>query len=139
MGERVTMSISLSPRERERMFAHLCRAYPDEGCGVLLGREAEGERWVERADRHAQADTVDRVNADLQLGMLDYGRGRIGAARTFLRRALSLARKLGDPQSAHRSAMFLIRCRKASGLKLRFRRTTNRGALASSPSSRSAK
>src|SRR5437867_11965312 len=28
--------------------AHLARAYPEEGCGVLLGRDADGARIVER-------------------------------------------------------------------------------------------
>ena len=28
------------------MAAHLCFAYPDEGCGVLLGRDGDGAREV---------------------------------------------------------------------------------------------
>jgi proteasome lid subunit RPN8/RPN11 len=33
-------------REDLRIRAHLCRIYPDEGCGVLLGRDGEGAREV---------------------------------------------------------------------------------------------
>lgn len=40
------MSLVLSARMSERIHAHLCRAYPDEGCGVLLGRDGEGRREV---------------------------------------------------------------------------------------------
>jgi len=40
------MSLRLPARESERIRAHLCRAYPDEGCGVLLGRDADGAREV---------------------------------------------------------------------------------------------
>ena len=40
------MSITLSRRMSERIRAHLCRAYPDEGCGVLLGRDSDGAREV---------------------------------------------------------------------------------------------
>ena len=39
------MSLVMPPRENERIRLHLCRAYPDEGCGVLLGREG-GAREV---------------------------------------------------------------------------------------------
>ena len=30
------------------VHTHLCRAYPEEGCGVMLGRESEGHREVEK-------------------------------------------------------------------------------------------
>lgn len=40
------MSLLLTRREEERIHAHLSRAYPDEGCGVLLGRDVEGGREV---------------------------------------------------------------------------------------------
>lgn len=43
------MTLVLSGGDAERMHAHLARAYPEEGCGVLLGREAEdGVRRVSR-------------------------------------------------------------------------------------------
>jgi proteasome lid subunit RPN8/RPN11 len=40
------MTITVSARESERIRAHLCRAYPDEGCGVLIGRDGDGAREV---------------------------------------------------------------------------------------------
>jgi len=40
--------LRLRAKHTRIVHTHLCRAYPEEGCGVLLGREAEGERRVER-------------------------------------------------------------------------------------------
>jgi len=40
------MRITMSARESERIRAHLCRAYPDEGCGVLIGRDGDGAREI---------------------------------------------------------------------------------------------
>ena len=40
------MMLAIPAREGERIRAHLERAYPDEGCGVLLGRDANGGREV---------------------------------------------------------------------------------------------
>jgi len=42
------MSLMLHARDTERIHAHLCDAYPDEGCGVLIGREQGGVREIER-------------------------------------------------------------------------------------------
>ncbi len=42
------MSLRLSAEQVARIHAHLCGAYPEEGCGVLLGREAGQWREVER-------------------------------------------------------------------------------------------
>jgi len=47
VGGAVT-SLRLRARETEQIHGHLCRAYPEEGCGVLLGREVGGARSVER-------------------------------------------------------------------------------------------
>jgi proteasome lid subunit RPN8/RPN11 len=42
-----------------RLHAHLIAAYPEEGCGVLIGRDDGGARRVERvvgfANRHEEA------------------------------------------------------------------------------------
>jgi proteasome lid subunit RPN8/RPN11 len=40
--------LHLRAEHTEQIHAHLCRAYPEEGCGVLLGREAGGTRVIER-------------------------------------------------------------------------------------------
>jgi proteasome lid subunit RPN8/RPN11 len=42
------MSLRIAAAHATRIHEHLCRAYPEEGCGVLLGREAAGVRDVER-------------------------------------------------------------------------------------------
>ena len=42
------MSLRLRAIHTERVHAHLCRAYPEEGCGVLVGRDEGAMRIVER-------------------------------------------------------------------------------------------
>lgn len=42
------MSLRLRAIHTERVHAHLCRAYPEEGCGVLVGRDDGALRTVER-------------------------------------------------------------------------------------------
>jgi len=52
------MSLRLRAAHTEQVHSHLCRAYPEEGCGVLLGRESDGVRQVERVV------TIDNVRKD---------------------------------------------------------------------------
>ncbi len=40
--------LRLRPGHTRTVHTHLCRAYPEEGCGVMLGRESNGDREVER-------------------------------------------------------------------------------------------
>ncbi|HYM82134.1 MAG TPA: M67 family metallopeptidase [Candidatus Limnocylindria bacterium] len=40
--------LRIGPTESEQIRTHLARAYPEEGCGVLLGRDQASERRVER-------------------------------------------------------------------------------------------
>ncbi|MGH7730761.1 MAG: M67 family metallopeptidase [Candidatus Eiseniibacteriota bacterium] len=42
------MSLRLRAIHTEQVHAHLCRAYPEEGCGVLVGRDEGATRIVER-------------------------------------------------------------------------------------------
>ena len=42
------MSLRLRAQHTDQIHTHLCRAYPEEGCGVLLGRDGGGAREVER-------------------------------------------------------------------------------------------
>ena len=42
------ISLRLRARHTEQIHAHLCRAYPEEGCGVLVGRDEGARRIVER-------------------------------------------------------------------------------------------
>ena len=43
------MTLRLRAQESEQIHAHLSRAYPEEGCGVLLGRDRGDAREVARA------------------------------------------------------------------------------------------
>ena len=40
--------LRLRAKHTEIVHSHLCRAYPEEGCGVLLGRDLADGREVER-------------------------------------------------------------------------------------------
>ncbi len=42
------MSLRLDGTMRDQIDAHLAHAYPEEGCGVLLGRDRDEERTVDR-------------------------------------------------------------------------------------------
>ena len=42
------MILRLRAREMASMHSHLTSAYPEEGCGVMLGMEGEGAREVRR-------------------------------------------------------------------------------------------
>jgi len=42
------VSLRIPARHQAVVRAHLCAAYPEEGCGVLIGRERDGLRVVER-------------------------------------------------------------------------------------------
>lgn len=42
------MTLRLRAQETEQIYAHLSRAYPEEGCGVLVGRDDGALRTVER-------------------------------------------------------------------------------------------
>ena len=42
------MTLCLRTADAVRIHAHLCRAYPEEGCGLLVGRDEGTRRVVER-------------------------------------------------------------------------------------------
>ena len=56
------MSLRMSASAEAAVHAHLSRAYPEEGCGVLLGVEAGGERTVERVREVENAREDSRGN-----------------------------------------------------------------------------
>jgi len=54
------LSLRLRAQAIEVVRDHLCRTYPEEGCGVLIGTESDGVRVVERAEPVANADSDSR-------------------------------------------------------------------------------
>jgi proteasome lid subunit RPN8/RPN11 len=56
------MSLRLGAGAKGSLEAHLCRAYPEEGCGVLLGRDQNGGRVVERLVMLANQGAESRHN-----------------------------------------------------------------------------
>lgn len=65
------MSLVVHPPEKHAVHAHLCRAYPEEGCGAMLGRDRAGVREVVRVwpmdNRHPDARTRRYTIDPLQL------------------------------------------------------------------------
>jgi tetratricopeptide (TPR) repeat protein len=57
----------------------------------------EATKWAEHADHYAAPDTEDRVWADLLLGLTKIGKWQIADGHALLSRALSLAKRLGNP------------------------------------------
>ena len=56
------MSLRLRARANQIVHSHLCRSYPEEGCGVLLGTDSGGTRLVERAEPVANQRMDSRGN-----------------------------------------------------------------------------
>jgi len=56
----------------------------------------EAVQWAERADRCAAPETVERVQADVVMGRVRCNKGELREGLALYRRALDLARRLGD-------------------------------------------
>jgi len=71
---------------------------------ILYGTPAwaspEAAHWAGRADRYAEPDTVERAWADAMLGLVKWSGVSSSPEKVVLqRRALDLARRLGDPDT----------------------------------------
>ncbi|MCH8310003.1 MAG: AAA family ATPase [Chloroflexi bacterium] len=67
--------------------------------GALTGLSTpEFRQWAERADRHAEPETTDRIEADLAMAAPNYVSRDYPEAWRLLHRALRLARQLDDPE-----------------------------------------
>jgi tetratricopeptide (TPR) repeat protein len=73
---------------------------------MLVTSTPEFVQWVERADRYAAPDTIDRAWADAFLGTMNCVSGRYAEGVNLLRRALELSRQLRD-NNAYWMAAFL--------------------------------
>ncbi|MDP6714532.1 MAG: AAA family ATPase [SAR202 cluster bacterium] len=60
-------------------------------------------QWVERADRNAEPETADRIEADFALATMKYHSREFPETWDLLHRALGLAHQLDDPE-------YLVRC-----------------------------
>jgi proteasome lid subunit RPN8/RPN11 len=56
------VKLKLGHAHADQVFAHVRAAYPDEGCGVLIGRERQGWREVERVVALANTREDSRGN-----------------------------------------------------------------------------
>jgi len=70
----------------------------DYGTTAMISPEAA--QWAERADRYAEADTVERARADTMLGLVKVsGFSSLSEGVVLLSRGLDLARRVGDPDT----------------------------------------
>ena len=70
-------------------------------------RTRDGSQWVERADRYAQPDTVERARADVALGFNKIF-DRPEEAVAHVGKALELARRLDDAETFWQAAIIWI-------------------------------
>ena len=56
------MSLALRTSVNEIVRSHLREAYPEEGCGVLIGTESNGTRVIERAEPLANQRQDSKAN-----------------------------------------------------------------------------
>jgi hypothetical protein len=83
---------------RTCMQAMACLVYYGVGSLFTWGTP-EAALWVERADRYAAPDTMERVRADVLMGSIRYSKGELREGLALTRRALDLARRLGDNEA----------------------------------------
>ena len=63
----------------------------------------EFREWAERADRHAEPETTDRIEADLAMAGTKFVSRDYPETWRLLNRALRLARQLDEPE-------YVVRC-----------------------------
>jgi tetratricopeptide (TPR) repeat protein len=59
----------------------------------------EYAQWAERADRYAEPETVERALADSAMATVKFAAGHPGEGVLLGKRAVDLARRLGDPET----------------------------------------
>jgi tetratricopeptide (TPR) repeat protein len=83
-----------------------------QGAGAMWSwASPEAARWAEWSDKYAAPDTEDRVWADLLLGLVKISKWQVADGQALLSRALSLAKRLGNPSLLWSIANILPRYR----------------------------
>jgi hypothetical protein len=70
----------------------------------------EAVQWAERMDQCAAPDTMERVQADVMMGRVRCNKGELREGLTLTRRALDLARRLGDNEAIWSAADEWFQC-----------------------------
>jgi DNA-binding CsgD family transcriptional regulator len=66
------------------------------GTGAMRADNPLARLWTERADRYAEPGTRERITADVHLAVMHLSAGQLRAAWQRHRRALDVAREIGD-------------------------------------------
>ena len=103
-AEAFALAEAMSDRKRSFLASRLaCRGLLGSGtAGALV--TPEGKLWVERADRYAAPESVERVWADQYLAISVSLLGQIVEGRRILKHGVDLARPLGDDEAFLRLA-----------------------------------
>jgi hypothetical protein len=59
----------------------------------------EAAQWIERIDRYAKPDTIERIYADISLGAKEQETGDVGSGLGLMTKAFDLARSIGDQEA----------------------------------------
>ena len=68
----------------------------------------EASEWVEKVDRYARPGTIERIYANLALGIREINKGERKAGLLLLEQAVNIARSNGDQEALWTTAPFFI-------------------------------
>ena len=77
------------------------------GSGTMMGTPLYQE-WAERADRYAEADTVERVHADGAMSIVRFAQKRTTESTALAEQSMELAWKLEDPETLFSAALGIL-------------------------------
>jgi tetratricopeptide (TPR) repeat protein len=83
----------------------------ERGFGAYLSPEVE--LWIERADRYAETNTVERIWADFYLAISRLIAGETQSSLRYATQALETARRIGTPEALSMPAFYIIQYRSA--------------------------
>ncbi|HEY96250.1 MAG TPA: AAA family ATPase [Dehalococcoidia bacterium] len=103
MDTEASAALSLAEDLNDRQRAsHVCCLASQAAIYRFFGNVAftpEGKEWINRIDRYAEPNTINRVVADGWMGEVKIFSGNGKEGRKLLNRGLELARQLGDPEA----------------------------------------
>jgi tetratricopeptide (TPR) repeat protein len=107
--EALALARALGDRSRAFRACHIVlECFHLQGAATST-RLPEYLQWAEQARGYANPDSIERVLADLALAAAWNSRGRAREARELRLEALGLSRRLDDPETLARSALFVLR------------------------------
>jgi tetratricopeptide (TPR) repeat protein len=112
LPEAFALAETIGDRQRaSRVCAMATTALSGLGAGApWVWTSPETVQWLEQMDRYAEPDTVERVWVNMLMGYVRFLMGETREGIALMRRALDLARDLGDNESLSWTYLFSINC-----------------------------